>query len=162
MGFYMFVWRKGQVKEATIIGVTLMLAGVIFGKTFADSSMGHTLVLTPHQIVTALGIYAMAASVMPVWMLLTPRSYLSTFMKIGVMGLLAVGVIIAHPTLQAPAFSQFINGGGIKVVLPTTAEDAKGMLKQAKEQFEGQQKLSQQELEAKQKASQPWLYAGAK
>jgi carbon starvation protein len=112
MGFYMFVWRKGQVKEATAIGVTLMLLGVIFGKNFAESSLGHVLVLTPHQITAAMGIYVFVASVIPVWMLLTPRSYLSTFMKIGVMVLLAAGVIIAHPTLQAPAFSPFVAGGG--------------------------------------------------
>jgi carbon starvation protein len=112
MGFYMFVWRKGQVKEATAIGVTLMLLGVIFGKNFAESSIGHWLVLTPHQITATMGIYAFIAAVIPVWMLLTPRSYLSTFMKIGVMLLLAAGVIIAHPTLNAPAYSQFIGGGG--------------------------------------------------
>ena len=112
MGFYMFMWRKGKVKEATVIGVTLLLAGVVFGKPFAESSVGHYLVLSAHQITAVMGIYAFVASVIPVWMLLTPRSYLSTFMKIGVMALLAVGTIIAAPTLQAPAFSQFIGGGG--------------------------------------------------
>ena len=112
MGFYMFVWRKGAVKEATAIGVTLMLLGVVFGKNFAESSFGPLLVLTPHQITAAMGVYAFIASVIPVWMLLTPRSYLSTYMKIGVILLLAVGVIIAHPTLEAPAFSQFVGGGG--------------------------------------------------
>ena len=112
MGFYMFVWRKGQIKEATFIGVTLMLLGVVFGKNFAESSFGHILVLTPHQITTAMAIYAFVAAVIPVWMLLTPRSYLSTYMKIGTIALLAFGVIVAHPTLEAPAFSQFIGGGG--------------------------------------------------
>jgi carbon starvation protein len=112
MGFYMFKWRKGQIKEATIIGVTLMLAGVVFGKNFAESSMGHYLVLSAHQITAAMAIYAFAASVIPVWMLLTPRGYLSTYMKIGTILLLAFGVIVAHPTLEAPAFSQYIGGGG--------------------------------------------------
>jgi carbon starvation protein len=112
MGFYMFVWRKGAIKEATAIGVTLMLLGVVFGKNFAESSFGPILVMTPHQITAAMAIYAFTASVIPVWMLLTPRSYLSTYMKIGVILLLAVGVIIAHPTLEAPAFSQFVGGGG--------------------------------------------------
>ncbi len=112
MGFYMFVWRKGKIREATIIGVTLLLLGVVFGKNFAESSLGHILVLTPHQITMAMGIYAFIAAVIPVWMLLTPRSYLSTFMKIGTIALLAIGVIIAHPTLEAPAFSQYIGGGG--------------------------------------------------
>ena len=112
MGFYMFKWRKGQIKEATIIGVTLMLAGVVFGKNFAESSYGHYLVLSAHQITAAMAIYAFAASVIPVWMLLTPRGYLSTYMKIGTILLLAFGVIVAHPTLEAPAFSQYLSGGG--------------------------------------------------
>lgn len=112
MGFHMFVWRKGKIQEATIIGVGLMLAAVIFGKNVADSSWGHYLVLTPHQITLALGVYVMAASVMPVWMLLTPRSYLSTFMKIGVIVLLAIGVIIVNPEIHMPAIGQWNMGGG--------------------------------------------------
>ncbi len=112
MGFYMFVWRKGQIREATIIGVTLLLLAVVFGKNFAESPIGHLLELTPHQITLAMGIYAFIAAVIPVWMLLTPRSYLSTYMKIGTIALLAVGVIVAHPTLEAPAFSQYMGGGG--------------------------------------------------
>jgi carbon starvation protein len=112
MGLYMFKWRKGQIKEATVIGVTLMLAGVVFGKNFAESSMGHYLVLSAHQITAAMAIYAFAASVIPVWMLLTPRGYLSTYMKIGTILLLAFGVIVAHPTLEAPAFSEYLGGGG--------------------------------------------------
>jgi carbon starvation protein len=112
MGFYMFVWRKGAIKEATFIGITLMMLGVVLGKNFAESSFGPYLVLSAHQITAAMGIYAFIAAVIPVWMLLTPRSYLSTYMKIGTILLLAAGVIIAHPTLEAPAFSSFISGGG--------------------------------------------------
>jgi carbon starvation protein len=112
MGFYMFRWRKGHIQEATIIGVGLMILGVIFGRNFAASSIGTTLVLTRHQITLAMGLYALAASVLPVWMLLTPRAYLSTFMKIGTISLLVVGVMILNPKLQAPAFSQYIGGGG--------------------------------------------------
>jgi carbon starvation protein len=112
MGFYMFVWRKGRTGEATIIGVTLMLAGVIFGKNVADASWGQFLLLTPHEIVLALGIYAMFAAVMPVWMLLTPRSYLSTYMKIGVIVLLVVGVVIVNPEIHMPAIGAWTWGGG--------------------------------------------------
>src|SRR5258708_5954397 len=97
MGFYMFKWRKGQIKEATIIGVSLMLAGVVFGKTFAESSMGHYLVLSAHQITAAMAIYAFAASVIPVWMLLTPMGYLSTYTKIRTILLLAFSVTVPHP-----------------------------------------------------------------
>jgi carbon starvation protein len=112
MGFHMFVFRKGRIREATIIGVILLLGAVIFGRTFAESSAGHYLVLTRHQVTAAMAIYALAASILPMWMLLTPRGYLSTFMKIGTIAFLALGVIIVNPTLQAPAFSQFVNGGG--------------------------------------------------
>ena len=112
MGFHMFVFRKGKIREATIIGILLLIGAVIFGRTFADSSLGHYLVLTRHQVTAAMAIYALAASILPMWMLLTPRGYLSTFMKIGTIAFLAVGVIVVNPTLHAPAFSQFIHGGG--------------------------------------------------
>jgi carbon starvation protein len=112
MGFYMFRWRKGHIQEATIIGVSLMMAGVILGKPFAASSYGHLLVLTPHQITIALAVYGFAASVMPVWMLLTPRAYLSTYMKIGTILILALGVMLVNPTLQMPAMTQYVSGGG--------------------------------------------------
>ena len=112
MGFHMFVLRKGKIQEATVIGIILILAAVIFGRTFAESSYGHVLVLSRHQVTAAMAIYAFVASVLPMWMLLTPRGYLSTFMKIGTIAFLALGVIIVNPTLQAPAFSQFMHGGG--------------------------------------------------
>src|SRR5262245_3663329 len=112
MGFYMFVWRKGQIKEATIIGVTLMLLAVVFGKNVDESALGTFFRLTPHQITLAMCIYALAASLMPMWMLLTPRGYLSTYMKIGTILLLAVGVILVNPRLEMPAFTEWIGGGG--------------------------------------------------
>jgi carbon starvation protein len=112
MGFHMFVFRKGRIREATVMGVVLILAAVVFGRNFAESSMGHFLVLSRHQVTAAMAIYAFAASVLPMWMLLTPRGYLSTFMKIGTIAFLALGVVIVNPTLHAPAFSQFVHGGG--------------------------------------------------
>jgi carbon starvation protein len=112
MGFYMFKWRKGQIREATIIGVSIMMAGVILGKPFASSPWGHYLVLTPHQITIALAVYGFAASVLPVWMLLTPRAYLSTYMKIGTILILVFGVILVNPVLQMPATTQYVSGGG--------------------------------------------------
>jgi carbon starvation protein len=113
MGFYMFRWRKGHIKEATIIGVTLMFLGVIFGKNVSESALGPILTLTPHQITLAMGIYAFVAATTPVWMLLTPRSYLSTYMKIGTIIGLALGVILVNPSLEVPAFSQFLGGGPV-------------------------------------------------
>jgi carbon starvation protein len=112
MGFYMFRWRLGHVREATIIGVTVLGLAVIFGKNVAESSIGPYFVLSRHQVTAAMGVYTLAASVLPVWMLLTPRGYLSTFMKIGTIAFLVVGVMIINPKLEAPAFSQYIGGGG--------------------------------------------------
>ncbi len=112
MGFHMFKWRRGQIKEATIIGVTLMILAVILGRPVAESSIGSWFILSRHQLTFALGVYGFAASVLPVWMLLTPRDYLSTFMKIGTILFLILGIVIVQPTLQAPAISQFAGGGG--------------------------------------------------
>jgi carbon starvation protein len=112
MGFYMFQWRRGHIQEATIVGVIVMFLAVVFGKNVAASSIGHWFVLTRHQLTIAMALYTIAASVLPVWMLLTPRAYLSTFMKIGTVAFLVLGVIVLNPTLKAPAFSTYIAGGG--------------------------------------------------
>src|SRR5438876_9022452 len=112
IGFYMFKWRKGHVREATVIGVAVMFLGVVFGKNVAASPIGHWFLLSRHQLTIALALYGFAASVLPVWMLLTPRAYLSTFMKIGTILFLVLGVMIINPRLQAPAFSSYIEGGG--------------------------------------------------
>ena len=112
MGFYMFRWRKGSVTEATIVGITVMFLAVVLGRNVAESSIGHWFVLTHHQVTFAMALYTVAAATLPVWMLLTPRAYLSTFMKIGVIGFLVLGVMVINPPLQAPAFSQFMGGGG--------------------------------------------------
>ena len=112
MGFHMFKWRRGQIAEATIVGVALMILAVVLGQPVANSAVGSWLLLSRHQITIAMVIYGFAASVLPVWMLLTPRDYLSTFMKIGTVLFLIVGVVVVHPTLQAPALSKFAAGGG--------------------------------------------------
>src|SRR6266540_1796505 len=112
MGLYMFKWRQGHVQEATVLGVTVMFLAVVFGKNVAESSYAHFFLLTKHQITIGMALYTVAASVLPVWMLLTPRAYLSTFMKIGTIAFLVLGVMILNPKLEAPAFSSFIGGGG--------------------------------------------------
>src|SRR5437763_1244458 len=89
-----------------------MVMAVVFGKNVAESSIGHWFLLSRHQITIAMALYTIAASVLPVWMLLTPRAYLSTFMKIGTIAFLVLGVMVLNPKLEAPAFSSFINGGG--------------------------------------------------
>ena len=66
------MFRKGKIREATILGIIAIFAAVIFGRTFAESSLGHYLVMSRHQVTAAMAIYAFAASVLPMWMLLTP------------------------------------------------------------------------------------------
>jgi len=114
MGLYMFKSTPGKIKIAgpSIIGVVLLLGAVIGGKTFAASGSAHLLTFTPHQIVYAMAIYGFIASVLPVWFLLEPRDYLSTYMKLGTIALLVLGVFIVHPDIQFPAVTQFIHGGG--------------------------------------------------
>src|SRR5687767_10432431 len=112
MGFYMFKWRKGHIQQATIGGVIGMILCVVLGERVAASSFASWFVLSHHQLTALLVAYGFAASVLPVWMLLTPRDYISTFMKIGTIGLLAIGVIIVNPTLQMPAMTEYVGGGG--------------------------------------------------
>jgi carbon starvation protein len=114
MGFYMYVWRKGRVVEATVIGIIGLMACVIFGEPLnhADSVVGNWFRFSREQLVFALAAYGFAASVLPVWLLLSPRDYLSSFMKIGTIALLVLGIFIVNPELKMPALTQYINGGG--------------------------------------------------
>ncbi|MCA0143887.1 carbon starvation CstA family protein [Blastococcus sp. LR1] len=107
MGLYLRVLRPGRVLEATGIGVALLLMAIVGGGWIQDTALGETLTLSKEWLVLALVVYGFIASVLPVWLLLTPRDYLSTFMKIGVILLLAVSLIVARPVIQAPAVSDF-------------------------------------------------------
>ena len=112
MGLYMYRFRKGKIAEATIIGVIGLFLAVILGKPLAASSIGPWFNLSREQLIVAMAAYGFVASVLPVWMLLCPRDYLSSFMKIGTIAFLVIAVVIVNPELQAPAFSQFTGGGG--------------------------------------------------
>jgi carbon starvation protein len=112
VGWYMYRLRPGHVAEATVIGVAGLLACVILGKPLASSSFGHYFLFSRTQLILLMAGYGFIASVLPVWMLLAPRDYLSSFMKIGTIALLIIGVIVVNPVLQMPAFSQFTGGGG--------------------------------------------------
>jgi carbon starvation protein len=114
MGFYMYVWRKGHVVEATVIGILGLMACVIFGEPLnhPDSAFGSLFRLSREQLVFSIAIYGFAASVLPVWLLLSPRDYLSSFMKIGTIALLVLGIFIVNPVLQMPATTEYIAGGG--------------------------------------------------
>jgi carbon starvation protein len=112
MGFYMRVLRPGAVVETSLIGVALLLLAIVAGGWVAGSSWAEAFTLSPTTLVWCLVIYGFLASVLPVWMLLAPRDYLSTFMKIGTIVLLAVGVVVAAPRLQMPATTVFTDGSG--------------------------------------------------
>jgi carbon starvation protein len=113
MGIYSRFIRPGHIGEMSLIGCVLLLAALVYGKTIAETPAlaayfdfrGETLALI------IIG-YGFVASVLPVWLLLAPRDYLSTFLKIGTIALLAVGIIIVRPDLQMPAVTQFIDGTG--------------------------------------------------
>jgi carbon starvation protein len=114
MGFHMYVFRKGHIAEATIIGVIGLAMAVVFGEPLnhAMSGLGGMLRLSRNELLLCLAVYGFAASVLPVWLLLSPRDYLSSFMKIGTIGFLIVGVLWVNPELKMPAVSEFAAGGG--------------------------------------------------
>jgi carbon starvation protein len=111
MGIYLRRLRPGRVLEATGIGVTLLLLAIVGGGWIENTGLGDALTLSKEWLVLALVIYGFVASVLPVWLLLTPRDYLSTFMKIGVIVLLAISLIVARPVLQAEAVTDFAREG---------------------------------------------------
>ncbi|WP_110182232.1 carbon starvation CstA family protein [Nocardioides solisilvae] len=107
MGFYLRVLRPGRVAEVTAIGVTLLLLAIIGGGYVEQWGLEEALTLSKEQLTLALVVYGFVASILPVWMLLTPRDYLSTFMKVGVIVLLAAGLVLAAPNLQNEAVTDF-------------------------------------------------------
>jgi carbon starvation protein len=113
MGVWMKVWRPGRTGEATLIGVVLLILALLGGQQVAASPFwGPLFTWAPVAIALALMVYGFVASVLPVWLLLAPRDYLSTFMKIGTILLLAATILIELPPLRLPAVTQFIDGSG--------------------------------------------------
>src|ERR1022692_25514 len=113
MGLWMFKDPgKVTVTGPSIFGVALLLAAVFTGRIVAQSSLAGFLTFSPHQITIILMIYAMCVTVLPVWLLLEPRDYLATYVKLGTVVLLIVGIFLVHPHLQFPAVTQYIHGGG--------------------------------------------------
>ncbi|MEY2230763.1 carbon starvation CstA family protein [Streptomyces sp. BF23-19] len=111
MGFYLRVLRPGRVTEVSVIGVALLLLAIVAGGWVAESSFADTFTLEKETLVIWMVVYGFLASVLPVWMLLAPRDYLSTFMKVGTIALLAIGVVIAMPTLKMPSITDFAARG---------------------------------------------------
>ena len=120
MGCYLRFFRPGKVTEVSIIGFILLLAAIIGGGLVADTDWGVAL-FTLDKVTIAFGIivYGFVAAVLPVWLLLAPRDYLSTFMKIGTIVMLAVAILIVQPVINSPAVSEFATTGEGPVVAGT-------------------------------------------
>jgi len=113
VGWYMYRFRKGKVVEASLMGAAAVLAATFAGSLVPGSQFEPYFLLSRNATIAAIAVYGFVASVLPVWLLLCPRDYLSSFLKIGTIALLVVGVVLANPTLQAPAINhQFAGGGG--------------------------------------------------
>jgi carbon starvation protein len=112
MGIYLKWIRPGKVTEVSLIGVPLLLLAVGTGHFIPGTALGSFFDQGVKVMIWALAIYGFIASVLPVWMLLCPRDYLSTYMKIGTIALLALGVAIMAPVIQMPAVTKFAAGGG--------------------------------------------------
>jgi carbon starvation protein len=112
VGFYMYRLRPGKVVEASIIGAVLTLVATVAGAWVAQHSIGQWFNLTNKQVTWTMAIYGFIASVLPVWVLLAPRDYLSSFLKIGTIALLVIGTLVANPRLEAPAYNAVFAGGG--------------------------------------------------
>ena len=112
MGLYLRFFRPGRVSEVSLVGVALLLLAVVAGGWVAQTDWGADwFTLSKVTLSWCIIIYGLAASVLPVWFLLAPRDYLSTFMKVGTIALLALGILLARPVMEAPAVSQFATRG---------------------------------------------------
>src|SRR5207249_9590537 len=113
MGIYLKYLRPGKVLETSVIGFVLVMAAVVAGQWVSHTpSLAHVFTLSAYSLSALIIIYGFAASVVPVWLLLTPRDYLSTFVKLGVILILAIGIIAIRPTLHMPSLTRFIDGSG--------------------------------------------------
>ena len=112
MGLWMFKFRKGRTVEATIIGVILLSLAVIYGKFIPGSPFESWFTFDRKTLTILLAAYGFLASVLPVWLLLSPRDYLSSIMKLTVIFMLAVGIIIVAPEIKMPSITPYIHGGG--------------------------------------------------
>jgi carbon starvation protein len=113
MGVYARFIRIGRIAEMSAIGVVLLLASLIYGRTVAENpGIATWFDLRGETLALIIIGYGFVASVLPVWLLLAPRDYLSTFLKVGTMALLAVGIVLVQPELRMPAVTRFIDGTG--------------------------------------------------
>lgn len=112
MGLYLQRFRPGRVGEMTLLGLLLLLISIVLGRMVAQSDIAVWFMWDRTTLTWCLALYGFLASVLPVWILLVPRDYLSTFMKLGVIALLGIGVIILAPTMEMPRTTVFTSGHG--------------------------------------------------
>jgi carbon starvation protein len=113
MGIYLRRIRPGKVLEASLAGFILVLLAIWGGQWASQTpAVAHVFTLSSQTLAVLIIVYAFAASAVPVWILLAPRDYLSTFVKLGTIGLLAIGIVVLHPTLNMPALTRFVDGSG--------------------------------------------------
>jgi carbon starvation protein len=113
MGLYLRYWRPGKVLECSALGFVLVMASIFAGRSVAESaSLAPMFTLTAITLAIGIILYGFLASALPVWLLLAPRDYLSTFVKLGVVLMLGVGILFVRPELQLPAFTRFTDGNG--------------------------------------------------
>jgi carbon starvation protein len=113
MGLYLRYWRPGRVLEVSLIGFVMVVLSILGGQQVSESSaLAPIFTLSGTTLAVLIIVYGFFASALPVWLLLAPRDYLSTFVKLGVIFMLAVGILFARPDLQLPAFTQFADGTG--------------------------------------------------
>ncbi|TWJ32818.1 carbon starvation CstA family protein [Geobacter argillaceus] len=113
MGIYMQKIRPGDIKGGSLIGGVLLILALLVGPYIAaDPTLAAMFTFSKKQIALLIPAYGFAASVLPVWFLLVPRDYLSTYLKIGTIAMLALGIIAVHPQLQMPAITPYVAGGG--------------------------------------------------
>jgi carbon starvation protein len=113
MGVYLHVWRKGDVKGASLLGVVLLLLGILAGPyVVASPSLSSLFTLSKHNIALSIPVYGFVASVLPVWLLLCPRDYLSTYLKIGTIAALTCGIVFVRPEMLMDPITEFVHGGG--------------------------------------------------
>ena len=107
MGVWLRYVQPGNITVVSIVGFIALMGAIIGGRWVAEGPFGEYLHLSPTTLVWAIVIYGFLAAVLPVWLLLTPRDYLSTFMKVGTIIALALGIILVRPIVQMPAFTEF-------------------------------------------------------
>src|SRR5947209_1500229 len=113
MGIYLRYLRPGKVLEASILGFLLVLLAILGGQWVSQSpTLANIFTLSGGTLALLIIVYGFAASALPVWLLLAPRDYLSTFVKLGTIVILTLGIVLVRPTLQMPALTRFINGTG--------------------------------------------------